>query len=294
MRFFLVAALSLTLAGVQDKTYDLKLDWKPVKGYRTALQETGDTRMTVQVAGQGVVFSEAEQTALAAVETVVSVDDAGGSERTWAFSSASKDKSGQKQPLGFAGRTVRVSQVKGKPRTFALEGSGVLSEGDLDALKKAFMGSSDDAKASGKPSGSDLFAPPRPVKVGESWSPDLKALAGSFLDDSMADAFHPDKSKAVLTLRSVERRDGVEFGKIDGVVELAVSQLGPMKLEEPMIFKVTMSLDVCVDGKVPDGTLAMTAEMKGTSMIDGPAGKLAMTFDMLATAKTRATTINSK
>ena len=107
MRFFLVAALSLTLTGVQDKTYDLKLDWKPVKGYRTALQETGDTRMTIQVAGQGVILSEAEQMALAAVETVVSADDAGGSERTWAFSGASKDKDGQKQPLAFAGRTVR-------------------------------------------------------------------------------------------------------------------------------------------------------------------------------------------
>ena len=110
----------------------------------------------------------------------------------------------------------------------------------------------------------------------------------------MADSFQPAKSKALLTLRSVELRNGVEFGKIDGIVELAVSQLGPMKFEEPMIFKVTMNLDVCVDGKVPDGTLMMTAEMKGTSMMDGPAGKVAMTFDMLMTAKTTARTVDSK
>ncbi len=61
MKSLLVAAIALTLAGVQDKTYDLRLEWKPVKGHRSELAETSALKLSVTVAGLGEVVAQSER-----------------------------------------------------------------------------------------------------------------------------------------------------------------------------------------------------------------------------------------
>jgi hypothetical protein len=292
MKSLLVAAIALTFAGVQDKTYDLRLEWKPLKGHQSALDENGVMTLSIKAAGMGEVAASSEQNALSAVETIVSADGEGGSQRTWKFSTATQERDGRKIPLGFQGKTVRITHIKGSSRTFGLEDGGELSADDLTVLKKAFMGPGENEAQAGKPSGAEMLAPKAPVKVGESWSPDLKTLASGLLDDDMSASLDLDKSKSVFTLKAVERRDGAEFGKIGGLIEFALGQLGPMKLETPLIFKIVMNADACIDGTIPDGVMVMTAEMKGVSLVTGPTGKIEVTIDMSASGKHTIRTLN--
>ena len=74
-------------------------------------------------------------------------------------------------------------------------------------------------------------------------------------------------------------------------MELALRQMGPMKFERPIAFRLTMSFDACIDGRLPDGVAVMTAAMKDTSPVAGPAGTIEMTFEMAATAKMTIRTV---
>ena len=76
------------------------------------------------------------------------------------------------------------------------------------------------------------------------------------------------------------------------MIEFALGQLGPMKLETPLVFKIVLGADACIDGTIPDSVMAITAEMKGVSFVTGPAGKIEMTFDMSASGKHTIRTLN--
>jgi hypothetical protein len=288
MKSLLVAAIALSLTGVQEKTYDLRLEWKPVTGHRSELDETSAMKMSVTVTGLGEVAARSERSAYTALESIISADAEGNGDRTWAFAQATQEKDGQKSQLGFHGRIVRVTRTKGRPRTFTLADGGDLLAEDLAALKKAFMGAEDEP---GKPSGAEVFAPKSPIKVGESWSPELKTIVSGMLDREMAAGVDLEKSRSVFTLKAVERRAGADYGNIEGLMELALRQVGPLALETPILFKVTMNVDACIDGTLPDGVLTMAVEMRGKSMVSGPNGQVQMTLDMTATGKKTTKTV---
>jgi hypothetical protein len=189
--------------------------------------------------------------------------------------------------LGFQGKSVLVKQAKGKPREFSYEGGGKIAEEDLPALKKAFMGG--DEKP-GEPSGAEIFAPKKPVKVGESWSLDLKAVVKNMFDAEMAEAVQYDKASSKFTLKSVETRNGSDFGKIDGVLELPLGMFGPMKLDAPVVLKMVLEADACIDGKLPDHVVKIKAEMKGKTSAAGPNGKIDLDVDMTLTGTMTART----
>ena len=287
MKLPLILAIVLSLAPAQDKTYDLKLDWKPVAGHKTELAETSNMKMVMKITGQPEPMNMAEDTSLAATEEVVSADAQGGSERTWKFSKAMQSKEGPLAPLSFQGKTVVLKHAKGKGREFSIDKAEPSAE-DLATLRKAFMAG--DEKP-GEATGAEIFAPKKPVKVGESWSPDLKSIVKSMFDAEMAEAIDPAKSKAMFTLKSVESRGGVEFGKIEGVLELALGMMGPMKLETPLMLKMTMDADHCIDGKLPDGAMTLKAELKGKSSAAGPAGKIDIDLDMTMKGQTSTKTV---
>jgi hypothetical protein len=175
-------------------------------------------------------------------------------------------------PYVFHGRTVRVKKAKQAEPTFAYEDGGPVSEEDLKGLKESFDGD-------GKDDASKTFAPPKPVKVGESWEPDPAAVAAGFEKD-MAGAVDPAKSKVRFTLVSVETRGGAEFGKIEGTLSLALNAMGPMKLETPVLLKMAVELDVCVDGSAPAGVMKMKGELKGESDVDVQGQKVRLDLDL--------------
>jgi hypothetical protein len=282
-------ALALVAAPAQDKTYDLKLDWKPMTGYTSELTDTGSSKMVIKMTGLPDALVQGGETSFAAVETVISAAADGGSVRSWKFSTATDTKDGQKVVLGFQGKTVIVKHVKGQPREFSFEGGGAIGPDDLAALKKAFNGG--DPKP-GDPTGAEIFAPKSPVKVGESWSPDVKAMV-STMDAEMANGIDFTKSTATLTLTSVETRAGAVYGKIDGVIQLVMGQMGPMKLDTPLTMKMTLHLDACIDGKQPDGVMGMAMEMKGLTSAAGPAGKIDLDLDMSMTGQKTVKTVKT-
>lgn len=282
MKLPILLALVLSLATAQDKTYDLKLDWKPVAGHKSDLAESSSMKMVMKITGQPEAMNMTEETTYAASEEVVSADADGGSVRSWKFAKAMQSKEGPMAPLSFQGKTISVKHVKGKPREFSVAG-GELSAEDLAALKKAFMVGDN---GPGEASASEILAPKKPVKVGESWSPDIKTLVKGMFDADMAEAVDPAKSKVAFTLKSVETRGGVEFGKIEGVLELALGMMGPMKLETPLLLKMTMDADHCIDGKLPDGEMSLKAELKGKSSAAGPNGKIDIDLDMTVKGQT--------
>ena len=279
------AGLAVALSGTQDKTYDLKLDPKPVKGHKSEQLEKTSMKMVMKVNGTPA-GGMTDDKVFAAAEEILAVDADDRTKRRWTFSKATRLVEGKAVPYGFQGKTVTMTDAKGKAREFAVEGGGAISEEDLAGLKEAF----DDAKVEGKPSGSELFAPPKPVKAGESWTSDVKKAVQTMFDEEMAAAIDPAKSKLGFTLKSVETRAGVEFGKIEGTMELAFTSFGPLKLDQPILMKFTVDLDACIDKKLPDGVMKMKGEMKGKSPATTDAGKIEiemdMTMDMEKTVKT--------
>jgi hypothetical protein len=285
MKLSLTLIVSLLAAVAQEKTYDLKLDAKPIKGQKAELADSSVMKMTMKMTGLPEPMNMGEESSYAATQEVLSAEADGSSVKTWTFSKASKTKEGQAAPLSFQGKTVTVKHTKGKPREFSLEGGAAIAAEDLSALRKAFMGGDDKP---GEPSGADMFAPKKPVKVGESWNPDIKLIAKSMFDSDMAEALDLEKSSCKLTLKSVESRAGADFGKIEGLLVVTLGQFGPMKLDTPMALKLQLDLDACIDGKVPDGQLKLKAEMKGKTSSAGPNGKVDIEIDMSMTGQMSA------
>jgi len=287
MKVPLIVMLALVATIPQGKMYSLKLEWKPVAGYKSELSETTSMKMTFTGAGQPSMINE-ERTSFAATEEVASATADGGSELIWRFSEATQFKDGRMVPLGFQGKTVRVKHLKGQPRTFSLDGGGAIGDEDLAVLKKAFMGGEDKP---GEPTGADIFAPKAPVRVGESWSPDLRAVATGMFDADVSLAVDLTKSRSTFTLVSVEARSGADYGRMDGLLELALGQLGPMRLDTPIPLKMTVTGDFCIDGTRPDGVIRMEMSMKGASSFAGPAGKIPVDLDMTMNAQKTVRTV---
>ena len=269
-------------AAAQEKTYDLKLEAPLRAGQKTKLMETSVMSMTLHTNGQLAASSE-ERKQFEAIESVLQSDGKGNAELRQAFLKAQRLEDGKMTSYGFHGRTLLVKRVKGQADRFTYADGSSLAKVDLDALKGALFSNSGDEK------GEAALQPPKPVKVGESWSPDIHAVAKLFSDDEMDVVVAG--SKARFLLRSVEMRGGLEFGKIDGSIELAVKSMGPLALDTAIPITITINMDVCVDGTSEDGTLKMTMRMKGSSTTRVETTKLKIDIDMAAEGNMSRTTM---
>jgi hypothetical protein len=268
----------LLVAAPQDKAYDLKLNTPRKPGQKHALKEFSVMKMQMKVMGQ-VAGENEEKKNFEAVEEVVGADGAGTNELRWAFTKAERLEEGMMKPFGFQGKTVVVKSAKGKDTEFKYADGGALAEDDLAGIKDAF---DEDAGTDKDPA--KVMQPKQPVKVGESWSPDVAEMAKMF-DEEMAAAVDPKKSSAKFTLVSVEKRGGAEFGKISGVVELALGSMGPMKLETAIPMKMSVELDVCIDGSAPTGVMKLKVEMKGSSTAAVEGQKIQLDLDLGVTGE---------
>ncbi|HXX92676.1 MAG TPA: hypothetical protein VEN81_03525 [Planctomycetota bacterium] len=264
------------------KAYELKLKRQPTPGYKTEMTDSTSIKLKMVIQSGGQVLNQVEQVdehSFAAVETVVKVDGDKVTEARWAFSKATRTSEGKTVPCGFEGKTVLVKSA-GKKREFTYEDGQKIEGDDYEVIKKAFL-EGDDEK--GGPSGEELFAPKKPVKIGESWSIPMKEMIEAMFDKDMAEAADLEKSKGGFTLKSIRQASGTDFGAIEGGFEIVLGQLGPIKLDKPLVMKTAIRLDCCVTGKLPDGDAQLKMEMKGTSMADGPNGaKLTIDADMTA------------
>lgn len=265
----LLALLPL-LAATPDQTYDLKFSWKPVAGAKVEVRESELQNVDVTVKQADTVLQSQKQKKGKTFEGRVEVLKVEGdkvAEALMTWSKASRLEEGRDVAYGFEGKAVRMKRKDGKVE-FAREDGAKLEDAEVEALKDAME---DMDRAPGEPTVEEVLSPKKPVKVGESWSPDIKVLSSNMFKE-MGDAIDTDKSKVVLTLKSVEKRDGKDFGTVEGVFDLVLSKMGPLELEKPMKLKLTAELVAAVDGSAPDGHMKMKAEMKDSSPVTGPDG----------------------
>jgi len=246
----------------QPKKYDLKLNWKAVEGHKSELSKDESQVMFMKVSpsgdGEGFTQEDKEETSLAAIQVISKTMGDKPAIRRWTFTKATRRHGEHVVPFAFQRRTLVVtSEPEGKSHFTFDNGEAVTAE---DAKVLAGFGDSDNKP--GEPSGEEIFAPKQPVTVGETWTPDVAMIAQGL---QFGDAIDLKRSSAKAKLKSAETRNGVEFGKIDVVVELWLTKFGAMRLDSPVVVKVGVDMDVCIDGTQPDGVMRVTAEVKGDS-----------------------------
>jgi hypothetical protein len=85
----------------------------------------------------------------------------------------------------------------------------------------------------------------------------------------------------------------VEFGNIELFVDLWLTKIGPMQLDNPVLMKLAADIDACIDGALPDGTMRATMKAKGdspASMGDSPT-RVQVSFDLEAKVLERQKTV---
>lgn len=279
MPAFLLACCLLLAPLAQEKTYDLKLNAPRKAGQKFQMQVTQHMKMQMNANGQPAGGKE-EKKLMEGAEEVVSADPEGAYELRWTFSKAQQLAGAEMVPYGFDGKTVKVKKAgKDADKEYSYADGSPVAEADLKGLK--------DFDGDGKGDVSKILAPGKPVKVGESWEPDVKAAAGMFEKD-MADAIDPAKSKARFTLKSVEQRGGAEFGRIEGILEFSLGSMGPLKLETPMLMKFDIEMDARLDGGAQEGVMKLKAQLKGESDVEAQGQKIRIAMDLnMVGAKTK-------
>ncbi len=284
----LTALILAAGAAAQDsqKAYELKLACKPTVGHKSEVTETqSQTQNITAKVGDQVVnrIAENKNSSFAAVEEIAKVDGDKIAEAMWTFSKAVRVEEGKEVPYGFQGKKVRVTRSKEGPPAFAYEDGTKPEAEDEQALKEA-VGS--DYQSKPGPTGEEVFAPKKPVKVGESWAPSVKEIAELFMGQEATVAIDVEKSKASFTLKSAEAREGAHIGKIEGILDMVFTQFGPLKLDKPLPARISVQLDAFIDGKRPDGEMRMKMELKGASTVTDPNGtRIDLDMDMLIQSK---------
>ena len=243
----------------QEKTYDLRAETPLKAGQKVHSIESTSMNLSMSVNGKEASTLE-EQKIFDWAEVVLTADGKGNATMRRDFTKARRSEGGELEPFGFEGKSVRVTRTEGKPDTYSYVDGSPMNADDVKGLKSITS-----RKGDGVEDDNALY-PPKPIRVGESWKPEIKAVADMF--GEMSEGVDLSKSTARFTLKSVEKRGSSEFGQVNGVISLYLHQVGPIELQTPIVMAMTIDMDVCIDGSIPDGVLKMKLEMQGASSAD--------------------------
>lgn len=270
MNLFRLSAACLALAlsaAAEEKTYDLKaLQPKAQVGQKAeyARKDTKKSTLKVKVGGKTVKNdAEESETTFKYVAEVLEVEDRKPSKQRITFSKAMKDLGGENGPAwSFVGKALLVSRDKDGIFHCEREDGEEMSEEDIAGVLEGLDEKKE--KKKDKLSGEDLFLPDKPVKVGESWKPDMEAMAKDFAggDD---DEFDMDESHCEFTLDSVETVDGVDFARVKGHMHFVTSKMKGMELDPPLPMDFDIDATTALGADSPDGGAEMSMVMKGNT-----------------------------
>jgi len=266
----LLATLCLFLVQ-DDKTYDLKFDRKPAVGDKAEMTEdfSQSLKMTITAGGKTVKEeSQNESRSFKGVQLVSKVADGQWTEASWTFAKATHVVEGKDVAYGFEGKSVKVTMKDGV-RDFATEDGAAITPEDLKGLRAAF--------GAKRGQGGTGWQPKKPVKIGESWTPDIDDIIKS-MGDGMA--IDPKTAKGTMTLKSVEKREGRDFARVVGTIEMEATKLGPLDLGKPLPLVMEIDSDFCYEAGAIDGSLKMIFAAKGTSPVTSDGQEFEVTLDM--------------
>jgi len=173
--------------------------------------------------------------------------------------------------LDLAGKSVLIEK-KGDKYEFSV-GDKPLGGKAADVLGKEFNKKTDTDE--------EAFLPKKPVKVGDSWKPDLPALAKELGSEGMT--VDVEKSKATATLKKVYKKGDATYGVIDVDLELVVTKVGgggmEISLNDGSKLTLKIELDGCIDGTQSTGTSKMSMKGNLAGDVMGVALTIALTAE---------------
>lgn len=283
-RIVLVSLLGLALSAAAfaedaDKAWDLSLESKPKVGEKVEVTKKNRMKTVMKMTQGEKVLKEDAKTEAGSYEFTAETTAVDGDEETaakWTFRKASREEGGKDVAWGFEGKTIEGKAREGGDWEFTCTDGTALTAAELKAVKDAT--GKKGAKSEDEPDMGEVLRPGKPVKVGETWSPDIDAIAKSFGGENLS--VDAEDSKAVCTLKSVVMRDGVPYGRIAVELDLSVPGFPPVEFDEPLHFVIAMELEACIDGTLPDGLMKGTMTLKGTRGAKMRRGEQVVTFDM--------------
>jgi hypothetical protein len=168
----------------------------------------------------------------------------------------------------------------GKPKPLSLPGKSLL----LKVENGILLSQRDDGKALAADEAdllnrapdsnelSPLLETADPVKVGQSWTPQVAELLQVILGKQISESIDLKGAKARMTLKAVEPKAGTPFARVEGTIDLSMVRLGEAKLKKPIPVKVTIEASFAADAISPDRTWKFKLDGKGSSGVEGEEG----------------------
>jgi hypothetical protein len=260
---------------VWGQTYTIKIKNHPDEGKSAINKDFNSNSGTFKLLdADGKVVNQNKTTMVQEQEYTQTVL-VGGEERPAkhkkTYTKALKRLNDKETKLTYAGRAVVFEFEKGKYKVFA-EGEPPLAPKDLEDL----------AKQANDPGGREiekLVLPGKPVKVGDRWALDSKALAKIFKQEAKLDS---EKTKASASLAKVYRKGESQYGVLEIDLKMAVEEMQGLKFEKPAAFDMRFTLDAPIDGSDTAGVMTMTGKIVGKSSLEegGKKFNLEVALDM--------------
>jgi hypothetical protein len=252
-----LAVLALTAAGTQAQEYTIKFKHGSDPGKSVVVKENNKetTSFTVSDANGKVLGKNKEEGATEEVytETVLEKGDKQSKKFKRVYEKANRVVDGKKVALPYEGRTIVFELKDGKYQASA-EGKPAVDPQLLDGLARR-ASSNDESQ-------DQAILPTKPVKVGDKWAVDIKALAKGLAKDGGLE-IDVEKTKGDVTLTKAYQKEGAQFGVLDVTIKLSVKSLGDLKFESPATGDLKATLDVAIDGTSPAGSETSTSKLEG-------------------------------
>ena len=254
-----LALLFSSVAAAQEGIYTLE-PYRPSVGdvYLEVHDETLENWQKVSMRGNPVQEGKTVEGSLYTVRVQIdSVGSDGWSRAQLAFESATARGEGEPVDMGLAGRTIECVRGEGDP-TFTVAGGGLLSE-----MQRAYLSEIVDSDRGEGPSSAELFLPQEPVAIGQSWSVELDGLIEAMQFEP--EGIDREASTARGMLQAVEEREGIEYGTLSIRIELAMTGVRGVALEDGARLTVEGTMTGAIDGSAPFGEMDVRMRFVGTS-----------------------------
>jgi hypothetical protein len=181
--------------------------------------------------------------------------------------------------LPYDGKTVLIEK-KGGSYGFQIEGGDELTGKEAEELDHEFNKQGDAPADFNK-----LMLPKKPVRVGESWSFDMKALIRD-LEKSAPMEFDAASAKGSAKLIKAYQQEGRQFGIVEYRLEFPMKafkmegQKAP--IDEGAVMVITARVDGCIDGTLNSNTARLRMLMKGRAQVSQGGARFSLNFDTRA------------
>jgi hypothetical protein len=255
----------LVLAGaVHGQPYTIKLKDQPEVDKPVVFRELNKQTTRVRLFdGQGQLLHD--RTEPATTETVYTLTVL---------------KPGQQRPTKYHRKYELATRSDGKKtETLPHQGRGILYELRVGQYLLTVDGKDDlprdDFKALVNAANADvnttnpsaIFLPPRPVRVGESWTVEPRLLTEVFSKDGVVEEA---KSSGKATLVKAAEKDGHLHGLIEVDVRVAYKSMAGLTYDPPAVLEVKSKLETALDGSSPVGVLQISGKLSGRGRLDTP------------------------